>query len=80
MALAQATSNPALASWSLMVLIVSFNLARCMMFPGRWKRLKDMPHQRAAMTELNALPPWRDPTLSHQTEQRDDVALASAVV
>ncbi len=41
MALAQATPNPALASWSIMVLIVFFNLARCMLSSGRWKKVAE---------------------------------------
>merc|ERR1719507_2442674 len=36
MAMAEAISNPVLASWSLTILIVFFNLARGLIFSGHW--------------------------------------------
>merc|ERR1719383_491301 len=41
MALAEAMSNPVLASWSLTVLIVFFNLACGLIFSGRWADVEE---------------------------------------
>jgi len=63
MAMAEATSNPVLASWSLTVLIVFFNLARGLIFSG---------HQ-------DAHPARASPYIRSVSTPRDNVALASAL-
>jgi len=71
MAMAEAISNPVLASWSLTILIVFFNLARGLVFSGHGMCRRNGDTEASGMEELS--PHAAD-------EERDYVALASALI
>ena len=80
MALAEATSNPVLASWSLTVLIVFFNLARGLIFSGRWTDAEEhAAPDRSAVGAERAFTA-EESNFNAPNEERDYVALASAVI
>jgi len=80
MALAEATSNPVLASWSLTVLIVFFNFARGLIFSGRWADVEKHATPDSSAVGAEGAFPAEEPNLNAPDEGRDYVALVSAFV
>jgi hypothetical protein len=80
MALAEATSNPVLASWSLTVLIVFFNLARGLIFSGRWTDVEEHAAPDSSAVGAEKAFTAEESNFNAPSEERDYVALASALV